>query len=367
MSEIFHPVAGIWPLLPEAELEALAEDIRENGLRYPVWRHRDGRIIDGRNRWLACRKAGVECPSETYVGPDGADLVKFALSLNEMRRHLDTSQRALVAARIANLDHGQKKADTENSVSQSEAAGLLNVSVDSVQFAKKVVDCGVPELVAAVEHCEVKVSTAAAVATLPTDEQHEIVARGEAEILRVAREIRTRKRLAYSGEYEWYTPAEYVEAARSVMGGIDLDPASSDIAQRTVRAATYYTEDNDGLAQPWRKRVWLNPPYARDAIDRFVRKLLDEHAAGNVPEAVLLVDNRTDTDWWQEASGQASALCFTDGRIQFTRPDGTGGSPTNGSIFLYFGDNPAGFAATFRAFGRTLYGYEVAEPEEQAA
>src|SRR5437870_805848 len=41
----FHPVAELWPLLPEAELEALAEDIRENGLRPPIWRHRDGRII----------------------------------------------------------------------------------------------------------------------------------------------------------------------------------------------------------------------------------------------------------------------------------------------------------------------------------
>src|SRR3954471_20506117 len=86
-----HPVADLWPLLAEAELAALAEDIRANGLRYPVWRHRDGRIIDGRNRWLACERAGVECPSETYRGKDGAALVGFVVSLNEKRRHLDTS------------------------------------------------------------------------------------------------------------------------------------------------------------------------------------------------------------------------------------------------------------------------------------
>ena len=56
----FHPVANVFPLMGEAELEALAEDIRANGLREPVWLHRDGRIVDGRNRWLACRWIGVE-------------------------------------------------------------------------------------------------------------------------------------------------------------------------------------------------------------------------------------------------------------------------------------------------------------------
>ncbi len=52
---LFHPVANIFPLMGEAELDALAEDIRANGLREPVWLHRDGRIVDGRNRWLAWR------------------------------------------------------------------------------------------------------------------------------------------------------------------------------------------------------------------------------------------------------------------------------------------------------------------------
>jgi ParB-like nuclease domain len=100
---MFHPVAEIWPLLSEAELGELADDIRANGLHYPIWRHRDGQIIDGRNRWLACQRAGVECRSETYEGDDGAALVNFVVSLNEKRRHLDASQRAMVAAHIREL------------------------------------------------------------------------------------------------------------------------------------------------------------------------------------------------------------------------------------------------------------------------
>ena len=66
----------------------------------------------------------------------------------------------------------------------------------------------------------------------------------------------------YTGNQEWYTPSEYVEAARRVMGEIDLDPASSELAQETVRASSYYTKDDDGLVSEWSGRVWLNPPYS---------------------------------------------------------------------------------------------------------
>ena len=152
---------------------------------------------------------------------------------------------------------------------------------------------------------------------------------------------------AWSGEVEWYTPQPYVEAARAVMGGIDLDPASSDHAQETVRAAAYHTLETDGLARPWRGRVWLNPPYRADLIAAFVEKLLDELEAGNVTEAVLLVHARTDAVWFHEAAGGAAAVCLTRGRIRFATPDGPGDSPTTGSAFLYFGDCPDRFARIF--------------------
>lgn len=64
-----------------------------------------------------------------------------------------------------------------------------------------------------------------------------------------------------SGNNEWYTPLPYVEAARAVMGTIDIDPASSDKANETVQAEHYYTIADNGLVRPWYGRVWLNPPY----------------------------------------------------------------------------------------------------------
>jgi ParB-like chromosome segregation protein Spo0J len=157
----FHPIAEVWPLLHEPELQELADDVKANGLHNPIWRHRDGRILDGRNRWLACRRAGVDCPSNTYEGQDGAELIAFVVSLNDKRRHLTTDQRAAIAAEIANLGHGQKKADAAAAVSQPEAARLMGVSVDSVQRAQAVRRAD-PELHAKVKRGEIKAGRARA-------------------------------------------------------------------------------------------------------------------------------------------------------------------------------------------------------------
>jgi hypothetical protein len=74
-----------------------------------------------------------------------------------------------------------------------------------------------------------------------------------------------------TGQNECYTPVKFLDAAREVLGGFDLDPASSDMAQRVVKAAHYFTEATNGLVQEWRARsVWLNPPYGRMLMARFV-------------------------------------------------------------------------------------------------
>ncbi|MBV8705032.1 MAG: hypothetical protein JO118_15135, partial [Acetobacteraceae bacterium] len=138
--------------------------------------------------------------------------------------------------------------------------------------------------------------------------------------------------------FKWHTPAQWVEAVRRVLGAIDLDPASSDRAQETVAAATYFTKEMDGLSRPWRGRVWLNPPYAAGVVDRFVGKLVRHVGAGDVTAAILLVDSRTDTQWFHHAAGARARVCFTRGRISFVRPDGAGAdAATSGSAFLYFG------------------------------
>jgi ParB family chromosome partitioning protein len=161
-----------------------------------------------------------------------------------------------------------------------------------------------------------------------------------------------------TGKFEWYTPRKYIGAVRAVLGEIDLDPASSEIAQRTVRAAKYFTIDDDGLSQDWHGRAFLNPPYAQPLTERFVAKLIAEHEAGHVSEAILLTHNFTCTRWCQDALWACRAFCHTRGRIKFIDPDGElANKPTQGQTFFYFGHRPEVFAAVFADIGFVALGW----------
>jgi len=154
-----------------------------------------------------------------------------------------------------------------------------------------------------------------------------------------------------TGEFERYTPAEYIEKARTVMGGIDLDPASCALAQETVQATRHFTIEDDGLAQEWFGRVWLNPPYHRDLAPRFIAKLIAEHEAQRIEQAVVLTNNSTDTAWFQSAAMMCNAICFTEGRIHFEVPNGDPVSPTQGQAFFYFGADYRRFVSIFEDVG----------------
>jgi len=154
-----------------------------------------------------------------------------------------------------------------------------------------------------------------------------------------------------TGENEWYTPDQYLDAARDVLGEIDLDPASSDAAQKKVNAKAHFTKETDGLAQDWHGRVWLNPPYAQPHIADFVSKLVGEVNVGRVSAAIMLTHNYTDNSWFHSAASIADAICFTRGRIRFYDNAGTLASPTQGQAFFYFGDDVDAFAERFSDIG----------------
>lgn len=328
-----HAVASLFPAMSDAEFGELVADIAANGVREPVWT-KNGALIDGRHRWKACEQLGIDCPTREY---EGDDLVAFVVSLNLRRRHLDESQRAYVAAKLATLTRGRPEENPPiGGISASDAATLLNVGTRSVERARKVLSDGVGELQSAVESGEISVSAAAEIAAKPADVQVEAV-----------RHFRAN----FTGENEWYTPAEYVERVRALFGGIDLDPASNAAAQQTVKAVTYFSQEDDGLSKEWRGRVWLNPPYAQPLIGQFVEKLKAEYEAGRLVEAVMLTHNYTDTAWFHSAQAAASAICFTRGRIRFVRHDGFSASPTQGQAFFYFGNEKERFASAFSDVG----------------
>jgi hypothetical protein len=157
-----------------------------------------------------------------------------------------------------------------------------------------------------------------------------------------------------SGENEWYTPAAYVEAARAVMGDIDLDPASNAVANGTVGASIYYDADRNGLAHEWFGRVWMNPPYAQPACAHFCQKLVAHFEQDTVTEACVLVNNATETEWFQAVAQRAVAVCFPNGRIRFWHPDRQEGAPLQGQAVLYLGPHPTEFRHQFGRFGIVL-------------
>jgi ParB family chromosome partitioning protein len=151
---------------------------------------------------------------------------------------------------------------------------------------------------------------------------------------------------------EWFTPIEYLVAVKSVLGKIELDPASSAVANQTVGALRYFDMETNGLLQEWKGTVFLNPPHNRqNPITPWINKLLEEYHAGNVQEAILLVDASTETQWFSVLYDYP--MCFVRGRINFVNGAGhkTSGQ-IQGSVFVYFGHQQQTFCRVFGRLGR---------------
>lgn len=158
---------------------------------------------------------------------------------------------------------------------------------------------------------------------------------------------------------EYYTPPEFIEAAREVMGVIDLDPASCAEAQEWIKASVFYTEDDDGMRQPWHGRVWLNPPYSktngRSNQELWSSRLVFEYEQGNVTEGVLLVKAAMGYKWFENL-WYNWPTCFVRERLSFIKSDGTDdGQSKQGTAILYIGPNKHKFRDVFGGLGRVIF------------
>jgi len=335
-----HPAASLFPMMPEDELEALAADMQTQGLIVPIVLH-EGMVLDGRNRLAACDLAGVEPSFVEWHGV--GDPTAWVVSQNLHRRHLSESQRAMIASRLAKLKPGDNQHRPIGLTSQSEASEMLNVSGRSVKRARVVQEHGIPELAVAVDEGDIALSRAADIARASAEEQPALI------------EQAPRPHVANnSGDNEWYTPPEYLDAARAVLGTIDMDPASSAVANQAVGAALFYAAEDDGLLQPWKGRLFMNPPYSRPLCGQFCARMVEQWRYGRVSEAIVLVNNATETTWFQAMLSASSAVCFPSGRVRFLRPDGTRGTPLQGQAFIYLGMDADKFIEAFRQFGTVL-------------
>jgi hypothetical protein len=161
---------------------------------------------------------------------------------------------------------------------------------------------------------------------------------------------------------EWYTPSRYIEAAKEVMGGIDLDPASSEVANKTVKAARYYTIKDNGLLQDWRGRIWLNPPYGRttkmqgqhkSTIYLFTEKLIKSYESGEVEQAIILATTEVNARWFYPL--WKYPICIPDHRVHFMVDEKLEKyCQMFGTCFAYLGPNEAHFTEVFSRFGHVV-------------
>lgn len=202
----FHPLAQLLPMIEGAAYDELVADVKARGVQRPIVLF-DGKILDGRNRYMAARDAGVGYPVVEYTGDDP---VGFVISENLQRRHLTTGQRATAAAKLADLPRGRpsdKSADLRNIPTTAEAAEMLSVSPRMVEAARVVQREAAPEVKAMAEQGKISVSAAADVAGLPVEEQAELAAAGPAAVREGARKVREERQVE-----RWRQRVEKLEA-----------------------------------------------------------------------------------------------------------------------------------------------------------
>lgn len=142
----FHPLSALFPLMRGQRFDSFVANIKKRGgLIEPITMY-EGRILDGRNRWLACEAAGITDPP--MVEYDGDDPRGFVFSKNVERRQLSETQRGMIAARMSTLKRGRPAKNVGiPTITQSDAAALLHISRDTVIQAAKVIESGTLEMI----------------------------------------------------------------------------------------------------------------------------------------------------------------------------------------------------------------------------
>jgi hypothetical protein len=331
-----HPF-NIYPEMSDEDYSALKSDIQKNGYdrKYPIWLFENS-ILDGWNRQKACKELNITPEYETFIGTD-SEAFEFVVRSNN-RRNLTPIQRACIAIESVPLFEKLKREAKERQIEGGKTKGRQLVSQAKKEDNKT--DSKVAKLFQTNRTYIQKARKLKA----DNPELFEKVKLGD-EIIG-----KTNIKAVFTGENEWYTPKEYIEKVREVLGGIDVDPASSDFAQKTVKAKIHYSILNSGLDKSWIGTVYLNPPYSSKEINAFISKFIEEYESGNITQGIVLTNSDTDTLWYHRMAGISKAICFPRGRVKFYNKEKVGQTPT-GQSFFYCGKNEEKFKEVFTQVG----------------
>ena len=393
----------VMPPLTADEYAELKSDIEQRGVMVPIEYDEHGNVLDGHHRLQICAELGIrDFPKVIRAGMTEAEKRTHARKLNMARRQLDREQRRELireqlketpelsdrqiakAIGVSDKTVGTQRRDMEStaeipqletsigadgkerprqverkstSVTDDAVDRLFQEMGDDDDWEEDAVtDDDVKSALYALDELTVEHPILSSlIPEKPSLDELLTTYDGNSTFYEYANaaveqpEQRKPHVSFNSGNNEWYTPADIIEAARKTMGGIDLDPATSEVAQQVVKANTYYTAETNGLDKPWSGRVWMNPPYASELIGQFVDKLISE--LPSIEQAIVLVNNATETEWFNKLVDKATMVCFPKSRVKFYMPDGKTGAPLQGQAILYFGDNASAFSNEFRNKG----------------
>lgn len=316
-----HPAADLFPMLPDDQLAELAEDIKQRGLNQAIVLTKEGVLLDGRNRMVACSRAGVRPHFTEYQGDDPT---AYVVSINLRRRHLSLEDRAFLAVELIKVyeDEAQQrmlagkrqdpspyrdegKRDPLASQSAAKAARDVSVSRSIVTRAKRITEQA-PDLIPLVRERKMSI--------------------GKAETI-----VKNRAAgIADSDGDSWFTPSWLFDQLGLTF---DVDVcAPRQPEQRTAPAAHYFTEDDDGLATDWFGIVWCNPPYSKP--EAWADKMI---AHGN---GLLLTHVPNNAAWAVRAQRAADAVRLIQS-MHFVRPNGATQRPGYSLMLLAFGHDAA--------------------------
>ena len=373
------------PALSVEEKQQLESNLIADGCRDPlvIW---GDTLIDGHNRFEICTRLGIDFKTISKDFDSEIDAKIWMLNLQRGRRNSTPEQLSYMRGKRYELEkqkQGSNNQFVQNENNQNDnfqpthkkLAVEYNVGeatiirdaeftrgIDAIESVspeiKEVIlsgksdikKQGIQAIAKEVKAVEKEIKQAS---FLKTDEEikEEIAVKTE-EI--VKKHVHVAQN---SGENEWYTPSRFIESARLVMASIDLDPASSAIANQTVKASAFYTKEDDGLSKAWSGNVWMNPPYAQPLMNQFAAKLISE--LDNISQAIVLVNNATETRWFQSLLEKCTAVCFPAARVKFLDPTGKEGAPLQGQAIIYFGNNPDLFINEFSQYGASLCHVEL--------
>jgi ParB family chromosome partitioning protein len=347
--EVRPEFKNLIPPLSTDERMGLERSIVSDGCRdaLVVW----GRVlVDGHNRYEICRKNGV--PFRTVPVEFGSEAeARVWIRNNQMgRRNLTDGWKAeLALGNKADLLEMGRERMSEARKKQPEGLSRNDKPFEPHRTREAIAET--------LGWSTGKVAQAEVVKA-KAPEVWEKVKAGEATIHQAYQEVKNEAKphVAFnSGENEWYTPERLTDMARMAMGSIDTDPASTEVANRFVKAEAFYTAEDDGLKQRWRGNVWMNPPYSQPLIAQFAEAVVTKYLDGEIRQAIVLVNNATDTKWFQGMLKECSAVCFIEGRVKFIDRGGNpSGAPLQGQALLYFGERIEAFRMAYSGEGTVL-------------